>query len=250
VVPKPEPGFEELKEIKAKVAPKPEKRMGKLKEIKAKVVPKPEAGMEELKAIKAEVLSGVKAVEEKVKETDFSFPMGDIRDVLREKGNVLTIKILSGLRSPAQGPDSMPEQLISKRFSADEHVLNEVERKLVMNMDGYTFDIHITPAQGAEVPSTGKGAEPEKGHLKMTTEALWIIGRADHERIAWDDVVNVEQKRRSVYQGTEYAAISIDHHAEGDTTKVTSTIVITKGTITEDLLKRARQLLAMHHQKK
>ena len=90
----------------------------------------------------------------------------------------------------------------------------------------------------------GKNVALEKGLLKIVNEALWIIGRESHKRIAWDDIVNVEQKKGKSSKGTEYGAISIEYFGEGSTnTSVISTIIITKGDTIEILKRHARELL-------
>ena len=57
----------------------------------------------------------------------------------------------------------------------------------------------------------------------------------------------MEQKKRGIYQGTEYSAISIEYLSEGSGyTNVLSTIVLTKGNSIEVLLRAALKLMHAH----
>ncbi|RZN33546.1 MAG: hypothetical protein EFT35_10500 [Methanophagales archaeon ANME-1-THS] len=156
-------------------------------------------------------------------------PLGSIRDVVRGKQDRLSIKYRGTAQSPA------PEQLLSTTLVAAEDVLNDVERELVLRMDATTFTIYI---MGTSDLRTKKDVELEKGLLKIASEALWIIGRGSLKRIAGDDIVDVEQKKRGVYQGTEYGAIAIEYLSEGSAyTKALSDTIITKGTSIEAVLR-------------
>ncbi|MBE0517045.1 MAG: hypothetical protein IBX41_06615 [Methanophagales archaeon] len=176
-------------------------------------------------------------------KTDFVIPIRSIRDVIREKRNTLIIKHTGTAKLPTQEPGSKSELLLSTYLAADEHVLNEVERELVLRMVANRFSIYFThTGEGGALPG-GKNVAFEKGLLKIVNEALWIIGRESHKRIAWDDIVEVEQKKRNSSKGTEYGALSIEYFGEGSTnTSVISTIVITKGNTTEALLRHALEL--------
>jgi len=180
----------------------------------------------------------------KDKETGFFIPIRSIRDVIREERDILTIKHTGNATLPAQDPGAEPELLLSTQLAADEQVLNEVERELIMNMDAYKFNVYFTHAGEGGVLSMEKNVELEKGLLKISNNAVWIIGRDSHKRIAWNDIVNVEQKKRSRYKGTEFGAVSIDYFSEGSTNNVVeSTIVITKGNTIEVLKRHVMELL-------
>lgn len=180
----------------------------------------------------------------KDKETGFFIPLRSIRDVIREERGILSIKHTGNVTLPAQDPGSESELLLSTQLAADEQVLNEVERELIMNMDAYKFNVFFTHAGEGGVLSMEKNVELEKGLLKISNNALWIIGLNSHKRIAWDDIVNVEQKKRGRYKGTEYGAVSIDYFGAGSTnTSVISTIVITKGNTIEVLKRHVLELL-------
>jgi helix-turn-helix protein len=177
----------------------------------------------------------------KGEETGFFVPIRSIRDVIREESGILTIKHIGNATLPAQEPGS--GSLLSTQLSADEQILNEVERELVMSMDAYTFNVYFTHAGEGGVLSMEKNIELEKGLLKISNSALWIIGRENHKRITWDDIVNVEQKKRSRYKGSEYGAVSIDYFGGGSSNAVQSTIVITKGNTIEVLKRHVMELL-------
>ena len=180
----------------------------------------------------------------KDKETGFFIPIRSIRDVIREERDILTIKHTGNATLPAQDPGAEPELLLSTQLAADEQVLNEVERELIMSMDAYKFNVYFTHAGEGGVLSMEKNVELEKGLLKISNNAVWIIGRDSHKRIAWNDIVNVEQKKRSRYKGTEFGAVSIDYFSEGSTNNVVeSTIVITKGNTIEVLKRHVQELL-------
>ncbi|MCD6203020.1 MAG: hypothetical protein J7I99_01495 [Methanophagales archaeon] len=180
----------------------------------------------------------------KEKENGFSIPIRSIRDVIREERGILTLKHTGNATLPAQEPSAESELLLSTRLAADEQVLNEVERELIMRMDTYKFNVYFTHAGEGGVLSMEKNIKLEKGLLKISNTAIWIIGRDSHKRIAWDDIVNVEQKKRSRYKGTEFGAISIDYFSERSTDNVIeSTIVITKGNTIEVLKRHVLELL-------
>jgi len=180
----------------------------------------------------------------KDKETGFFIPLRSMRDVIREEKDILTIKHTGNATLPAQEPGSESELLLSTQLAADEQVLNEVERELIMSMDAYKFNVYFTHAGEGGVLSMEKNVELEKGLLKISNNALWIIGRNSHKRITWDDIVNVEQKKRSRYKGTEFGAVSIDYFSAGSTNnEVISTIVITKGNTIEVLKRHVLELL-------
>jgi helix-turn-helix protein len=169
---------------------------------------------------------------------DLFIPLRSIRDVVREEESILAIKHTGTAKLPAREQDSQSDLLLSTLLSADEHMLNEVERELVLPMDAYTFNVYFTHAGEGGVLSMEKNVALEKGLLKIANEALWIIGRGSHKRIAWDDIVNVEQKKRSRYKGTEFGAISMDYFAKDSTeNQIISSIFITQGN-TIDTLKR------------
>ena len=183
----------------------------------------------------------------KDKETGFFIPLRSMRDVIREEKGILTIKHTGNATLPAQDPGSESELLLSTQLAADEQVLNEVERELIMSMDAYKFNVYFTHAGEGGVLSMEKNVELEKGLLKISNNALWIIGRNSHKRITWDDIVNVEQKKRSRYKGTEFGAVSIDYFGEGSTNnEVISTIVITKGNTIEVLKRHVLELLSAY----
>ena len=170
-------------------------------------------------------------------------PVDRIRDVIREKSDRLTIKYSSTAHSPAREQGSPLEQLLSTHLSAAEHVLNEVERELVLRMDAHKFAIYFTTMKTADLLSMEKDLELEKGLLKIASEALWIIGRESLKRIAGEDIVHVEQKKRSA-QATEYGAISIEYLDEGSAyTNVLSILAIAKGNTIEVLLRAALELM-------
>jgi len=171
-------------------------------------------------------------------------PVDRIRDVIREKSDRLTIKYSSTAQSPAREQGSPPEQLLSTHLSTAEHVLNEVERELVLRMDAYKFAIYFTTMKAADLLSMEKDFELEKGLLKIASEALWIIGRESLKRIPGEDIVHVEQKKRSAAQDTEYGAISIEYLDERSAyTNVLSTLAIAKGNTIEVLLRAALELM-------
>jgi len=176
----------------------------------------------------------------------FSIPLRDMRDVIREDTSILAIKHSDITNSPAteaeQESDSEVEQLLTTQLSADEPVLNDVERELIMGMNAYQFNVYFTHAGVGGVLSMDKNVELEKGLLKISDLALWIIGRERHQRIAWANIVNVEQKKRSIYKGTEYSAIAIDYFGEGST-EIASSIVITRGNTVEVLKRHVLELL-------
>ena len=178
------------------------------------------------------------------KENGFSIPIRNIRDVIREERGILTLKHTGNATLPAQEPGAESELLLSTQLAADEQVLNEVERELIMRMDTYKFNVYFTHAGEGGVLSMEKNIKLEKGLLKISNTAIWIIGRDSHKRIAWNDIVNVEQKKRSRYKGTEFGAVSIDYFSEGSTNNVVeSTIVITKGNTIEVLKRHVLELL-------
>lgn len=183
----------------------------------------------------------------KKKETGFFILLRSMKDVIREERGILTIKHTGNATLPAQEPGSESELLLSTQLAADEQVLNEVERELIMSMDAYKFNVYFTHAGEGGVLSMEKNVELEKGLLKISNNALWIIGRDSHKRITWDDIVNVEQKKRGRYKGTEFGAVSIDYFGEGSTNnEVISTIVITKGNTIEVLKRHVLELLSAY----
>jgi len=185
----------------------------------------------------------------KNKETGFFILLRNMKDVIREERGILTIKHTGNATLPAQAqdPGSESELLLSTQLAADEQVLNEVERELIMSMDAYKFNIYFTHAGEGGVLSMEKNVELEKGLLKISNNALWIIGRNSHKRITWDDIVNVEQKKRSRYKGTEFSAVSIDYFGVGSTnTSVISTIVITNGNTIDVLKRHVMELLSAY----
>lgn len=180
----------------------------------------------------------------KGEKTDNIVPVDHIKDVIRERGDMLTINYSVTEKSPAQEPGSLSEQLLSTRLSTAEHVLNEVERELVLRMEAYKFSIYFTTTSNVDKFSIGKDVKLEKGLLKIASEALWVIGRDSLKRIAGDDIVHVEQKKRSTYKDTEYGAISIEYLDEGSAfTNALSTIIITKGNTIEILLRAILELM-------
>jgi len=181
------------------------------------------------------------------KETGFFIPIRSIRDVIREARGILTIKHIGNATLPAQEPSLESELLLSTHLSADEQVLNEVERELILGMDADKFTVYFTHASEGGVLSMEKNIELTKGLLKITNEALWIIGRDSHKRITWDDIVNAEQKKRSIYKGTEYCAISIAYFdKESRNNEMNSTIIITRGNTIDVLKRRILELLNAH----
>lgn len=174
----------------------------------------------------------------------FSIPLRDMRDVIREDASIIAIQHSDITNSPSseQESDSEVEQLLTTQLSADEPVLNDVERELIMSMNAYQFNVYFTHAGVGGVLSMDKNVELEKGLLKISDLALWIIGRDVHQRIAWVNIVNVEQKKRSIYKGTEYSAIAIDYFGE-DSTEIASSIVITRGNTVEVLKRHVLELL-------
>lgn len=226
---------EEFKKLRAKVLTK--QAVDEFKDIRSEVVTK--QGAEDFKEIKEKAVSGIKASEKKGRETALSLSINRIRDVIREKRDLLTIKYIDNQKStspkPKQGLPS--EQLLTTHLSADGDVLDKVERKLVTSLRTHTFKVYVMP----DKESIGKDVKLEKGLLKVSNKALWIISRDSLTRIAGEDIVYVEQLRKSNYQGTEYGAISIEYLNEPNTS-VVSTIVITKGNTTEVLLKHILEL--------
>ncbi|MDI6811216.1 MAG: hypothetical protein QMD80_06035 [archaeon] len=103
----------------------------------------------------------------KGKKMDFVIPLRSIRDVIREKRNTLIIKHTGNAKLPIQEPGSKSELLLSTYLAADEHVLNEVERELVLRMDANKFNIYFThTGEGGALPR-GKNVALEKGLLKI-----------------------------------------------------------------------------------
>jgi len=174
----------------------------------------------------------------------FTIPIRSIRDIIREKGGIMTIKHTGNTKLPAEEPGSQSDLLLSTQLSADGQVLNDVERELILRMDAYKFNVYFTHAGEGGVLSMEKNVKLEKGLLKINNEALWIIGRDSHKRVAWDDITNVEQKKRSRYKGVEYGAASIDYFEKGSVNnEMISTIVITRGTTMDALKRHALELL-------
>lgn len=182
---------------------------------------------------------------EKTEKKGFFVPISSIRDVKQEGNGILLIKHTDNRNISTGEPGSESESdplVVSTKLSADEKVLNEVERELVMSLSTYNFNVFFTHAGEGGVLSMEKNVELEKGLLKLSSDVLWIIGQTNHKRIAWDDIVNVEQKKRSRFKGTEFGAISFDYFGEGSN-EVISTIVITQGTTIEVLKRHALELL-------
>lgn len=179
------------------------------------------------------------------KKTDFFVPLRSIIDVIREKSNSMTIKHTGNADLPTQElVESQSDLHLSTYLSADEQVLNDVEHELILGLDAYKFNVYFMHAGKGGVHSMEKNAAIEKGLLKIANEALWMIGRKSHKRIAWRDIVNVELKKRSEYKGIEYGAISIDHFGtDGANNEVISSIVITKGSTIDTLKQHALKLL-------
>lgn len=183
-------------------------------------------------------------LKKKDENPDFFIPLRSIRDVVREKESIIAIKHTGNAKLPAQEQGSQSDLLLSTLLSADEYVLNEVERELVLQLDAYTFNVYFTHAGEGGVLSMEKNVALEKGLLKNTNEALWIIGRESHKRIAWDDIVNVEQKKRSRYKGTEFGAISMDYFAKDSSeNQIVSTIFIMQGNTIDTLKRHTLELL-------
>lgn len=180
----------------------------------------------------------------KGKENGFLISLRSIRDVIREERGALSIKHTGNATLPAEDPASESELLLTTQLAADEPVMNEVERELIMRMDAYRFNVFFTHAGEGGVLSMEKNVALEKGLLKISNTALWIIGRSSHKRITWDNIVNAEQKKRSRYKGTEYGAISVDYFGEGSiNNEVISTIVIAQGNTIEVLKRHIMELL-------
>jgi helix-turn-helix protein len=183
----------------------------------------------------------------KGQKPDFFIPLRSIRDVIRDNENILALKHIGNAKVLEQDPGSQSDLFLSTLLSADEPVLNEIERELVLQMDAFKFHVYFTHAGEGGVLSMEKNVELEKGLLKIANEALWIIGRASHKRIAWDDIVNVEQKKRSRYKGTEFGAISMDYFAKDSTeNQIVSTIFITQGNTIDTLKTHTRELLSAY----
>lgn len=167
-------------------------------------------------------------------------PVGSIRDVIREKRDRLSIKYLGTV--PPQAPVQGRGQQLLTSLVAAEHVLNDVERELVLRLDATRFTVYRM-VTGDELHE--KAVELEKVLLKINAEALWIVGRAALVRIAGDDLVQVKQTRRGVYQGTEYAALSLEYLSEQSArTNLLSTRIITKG---RDIEAVSRALLELRN---
>ena len=177
----------------------------------------------------------------------FAIPVRNMRDVIREDTSILAIKHSDNTNLPSaeQESKSEAEQLLTTQLSADEQVLNEVERELIMGMNAYQFNVYFTHMGTGGVLSRDKNLELEKGVLKISDLALWIIGRDVHQRIAWSNIVNIEQKKRSIYKGTEYIAIAIDYFGE-ESTEIASSVVITKGNTVEVLKRHVLELLRVY----
>ncbi len=116
---------------------------------------------------------------------------------------------------------------------------------MIMGMNAYQFNVYFTHMGTGGVLSRDKNLELEKGVLKISDLALWIIGRDVHQRIAWSNIVNIEQKKRSIYKGTEYIAIAIDYFGE-ESTEIASSVVITKGNTVEVLKRHVLELLRVY----
>lgn len=178
-------------------------------------------------------------------KSGYSIPLLSIKDVIRENDTSMIIKHMGNAKMPAQEPGSQADLYLSTHLSADEQVLNAIERELALGMDAYKFNVFFTHAGEGGVLSMEKNVELKKGLLKIATEALWIIGKDSHTRIAWDDIVNVEPKKRSRYKGVEYGAISVDYfNKESESGEMISTIIITKGNTIDILKRHALELLA------
>lgn len=186
----------------------------------------------------------VKGKSKEKEKKGFCIPIGSIRDMKQEGDGILMIKHIDN-REPESGSGSGSEPLqVYTKLSADEQVLNEVERELIMSMNVYKFNVYFTHAGEGGVHSLEKNIELEKGLLKIADSALWLIGRNSHKRIAWDDIINVEQKKRGRYKGTEYGALSIDYFGVGSiSNEVLSTLVITQGNTIEVLKRHIQELL-------
>jgi helix-turn-helix protein len=183
----------------------------------------------------------------KGKKPEFFIPLRSIRDVVRDQESILAIKHIGNAKLPAEEPGSQSDLLLSTLLSADEHVLNEIERELVLQMDAFKFNVYFTHAGEGGVLSMEKNVALEKGLLKIANEALWIIGRANHKRIAWDDIVNVEQKKRSRYKGTEFGALSMEYFAKDSIeNQIISTILITQGNTIDTLKRHTLELLGAY----
>lgn len=149
-------------------------------------------------------------------------PLRSVRDVrLEEKKRRLVVKHTE-IMPPARAGAKTP---FTTFISMDVETLRRLERLLLLRMGIDKFDVYFTHAGVGGVLSLEKNLELERGVLMLSDVALWIVGDNSVKRIEWDDIVNVEEKKRSRYKGTEYSAISIDHFENGD---VVSSIVITE----------------------
>ena len=171
-------------------------------------------------------------------KSDYTILVSSIRDVIRKNRSILILRHTGNATLPVKEPESESDLLLATHLSADEHVLNEVERELLYQINASEFTVYFMHAGKGGVLSMDKNVEIEKGLLKFTNEALWIIGRNTLKRVSWDDLVNAEQKKRGSYKGTEYGALAIDYFdKESTNNEIISTVIITRGT-TMDVLKR------------
>jgi helix-turn-helix protein len=66
-------------------------------------------------------------------------------------------------------------------------------------------------------------------------------------RIDWNEITNVEQKKRGRYKGTEYSAISIDYFDKKSiNNEIISSIIITRSNIMNSLRKHVLELLSYY----
>lgn len=236
----PEREREEVKELNV-----PEQQAAEEKETKAEVVheqpgqvtvvggepqvePEPEPVIGQLKEIKANLVAEVKPAKG---EKRGALSIDRIQDVIREKKTTLAIRYTGSPGTTAQGEENVP--VFTKQLTGEAPVLDKVERKLVLRMKGTTFKVYSLPQPDSQ--------EPEPGLLKIASDALWIIGRSNLKRVASRDLIRVEQVKRSTYQGTEYAALSLEYL---DETRTCSTVIIVNGTTVEDLVQHLHHLMA------
>jgi len=115
--------------------------------------------------------------------------------------------------------------------------INDLEREILMRMNAREFSVFFAL-------SLTKEMRLQKGILKLSPFALWLIDREGQKRIEWDVVVNVEEKKRGKYKGVEYAAISIEYIDEDS--KVKSSLIISKGDIISTLKKEIGEILSKY----
>ncbi|RLG38604.1 hypothetical protein DRN79_01310 [Methanosarcinales archaeon] len=218
----------------------------------------------ELRQKQRGLLSKLKKVENK---PTLIIYLNSVRDVRRYDRDILVIDYRTETQSSEQSsplsPVSSEEVLAEGAQESEEEVeeedvelasvhvmmspdaLDDLERELIIQMNVLEFSVYFTHAGSGGVLSLEKHIKLQKGIVKISNRAMWIIGREDHKRIAWDSIVNVDEKKRSRYKGVVYAAISVDYFDESEDVIVSSIIISIGDTITT-LRKYIERLLSRY----